>query len=104
MCKNGAKVRWKIKEVRCYFDYLICLLSIRRERAGTLVYVSVVQSNPPHFFSFLSFPPLYVGRGKGLGLKDITVCIGEPLPNFFQCFNLVNFKQIVFRVALLKFV
>ena len=37
------------------------------EGAGTLVKVSVVPSTPPHFFSFLSFPPLYVGRGKGLG-------------------------------------
>ena len=39
-------------------------------------------------------------------MKEKTLCIGEPLPNFFffLCFNLVIFKQIVFRVALLKFV
>ena len=37
VCKNWTQMRWKIKEVRYYFDYLNCLSSIRPEGVGTLV-------------------------------------------------------------------
>ena len=92
-----AKLAW------CARD-LICLSSISPEGAGTLVLVSVVPSTPLHFFSFSIFPPTLFWSWKRTGVKEKTLCIGEPLPIFFLCFYLVIFKQIVFRVALLKFV
>ena len=65
-----------------YFDYLNCLSSIRPEGVGTLVLVSVVPSTPPHFLFFYLIPTL-CWPGKGLGVNEKSLCVGEPLPNFF---------------------
>ena len=81
-----------MKDVRCYFYCLNRHLSIKPEGAGTLVLVSVVPHTPLHFFNFSILSLLYVGLGKGLGVNEKSVCIGEPLPNFFQCVNLRHFQ------------
>ena len=41
---------------------------------------------------------------KDWGERNNIMHRGTPAQFFFHCFNLDNFKQIVFRVALLKFV
>ena len=55
----------------------------------TLVQVSVVQSSastPPT--SVFPPPPTHT-LGKGLGVNEKSLCMGEPLPNFFfQCVDL----------------
>ena len=62
---------------------ILTVLSIRPERAGTLVYISIVPPPPPLQFSIL--PSFYVDWGKWLGVNDKSLCIEEPLPIFFQC-------------------
>ena len=85
----------EIKEVRFYFGYLhlSCLSDLKELVLG----VGFSSSKyPTPFFRFSILPPLYVGRGKGLGVNKKSLCIGEPLPNFFfQSVDLVIFKQIL---------
>ena len=84
MCKNVTRERWKIEEVRFYFDYLNCLMSIRPEEAGTLVQVSVVPGTPPHFFSFSIVSLCWLGKRAG-GEQKIIMYRGTPAHFFFQC-------------------
>ena len=99
VCKNWTQMRWKIKEVRYYFDYLNCLSSIRPEGVGTLVLVSVVPSTQPHSFIFLSYPHFMLAGERAGGERKIIMCRGTPAQFFFQCVNLVKDKEALFNVA-----
>ena len=67
MYKNGTHfLDGKLKMLDFTFDFLTDL-SIRPERAGTLVYVSIVPPPPPHFFSFLSYPLFMLTGENGWG-------------------------------------
>ena len=62
----------------------------------TLVQVSVVQVPNPLLLSPPPPPPppthTLCWLGKGLGVNEKSLCMGEPLPNFFQCVDLVIFQ------------
>ena len=61
----------------------------------TLVQVSVVQSSANTPPPSLSPPPPHTHfmlAGKRAGGEEKSLCMGEPLPNFFQCVDLVIFQ------------
>ena len=95
MYRNGNQLRWKIKEVRFYFGYLYlsCLSDLKELVLG----VGFSSSKyPTPFFRFSILPPLYAGRGKGLGVnKKIIIYRGTPAQFFFQSVDVVIFKQIL---------